>query len=226
MHKFLFILLTLVFLFPAIPTKGQEPDSTVIVSAGYEDSFNSVIAVMEEYDGRSNVSLMKLGKLAMTMGKTVGRAGSEWTRKVAKAFKRVNTVYMLEYGESSPRLREEIESRVSSYLPTEHMILRNGSGELVFDETYGQVSEDGRHVSDLIIIMYDQSVVCIKGTVLRTDVERIVRRGDVHSRHQRKHARHHWRLCVLEMQFAQEARHRLKVDAFRGDGHPAVRNGA
>ena len=74
MHKKLFILLTLVLLFPAVPMIGQEPDSTVIVSAGYEDSFNSVIAVMEEYDGRSNVSLMKLGKLAMTMGKTVGRA--------------------------------------------------------------------------------------------------------------------------------------------------------
>jgi hypothetical protein len=131
---------------------------------------------MEEYDGRGNVSLMKLGKLAMTMGKTVGRAGSEWTRKVAKAFKRVNTVYMLEYGESSPSLREGIESRVSSFLPPEHLILRNGSGELVFDETYGQVSEDGKHVSDLIIIMYDQSVVCIKGTVLRSDVDRIVRR--------------------------------------------------
>ena len=176
MHKKLFILLTLVLLFPAVPMIGQEPDSTVLFSAGYEDGFNSVIAVMEEYDGRGNVSLMKLGKLAMTMGKTVGRAGSEWTRKVAKAFKRVNTVYMLEYGESSPRLREEIEASVSSYLPPEHMILRNGSGELVFDETYGQVSEDGRHVSDLMIIMYDQSVVCIKGTVLRTDVERIVRR--------------------------------------------------
>ena len=56
------------------------------------------------------------------------------------------------------------------------MILRNGSGELVFDETYGQLSEDGKHVSDLMIIMYDQSVVCIKGTVLRSDVDRIVRR--------------------------------------------------
>lgn len=172
----LIILLALALLFQAVPTRGQEPDSTVTVSASYEDSFNSVIAVMEEYDGRGNVSLMKLGKLAMTMGKTVGRAGSEWTRKVAKAFKRVNTVYMLEYGESSPRLREEIESRVSSYLPTEHMILRNGSGELVFDETFGQLSEDGKHVSDLMIIMYDQSLVCIKGTVLRTDVDRIVRR--------------------------------------------------
>ncbi|MBQ4306892.1 MAG: hypothetical protein II764_07740 [Bacteroidales bacterium] len=172
----LIILLALALLFQAVPTRGQEPDSTVTVSADYEECFNSVVALMEEYDGRGNVSLMKLGKLAMTMGKTVGRAGSEWTRKVAKAFKRVNTVYMLEYGESSPRLREEIESRVSSCLPTEHMILRNGSGELVFDETYGQVSEDGKHVSDLIIIMYDQSVVCIKGTVLRTDVERIVRR--------------------------------------------------
>lgn len=176
MHKELFILLIFALLIPAVPTRGQEPDSTVMVSASYEESFNNIVATMEEYDGRGNVSLMKIGKLAMTMGKTVGRAGSEWTRKVAKAFKRVNTVYMLEYGESSPRLREEIESKVSSNLTPDHLILRNGSGELVFDETYGQVSEDGKHASDLIIIMYDQSVVCIKGTVLRSDVDRIVRR--------------------------------------------------
>ena len=177
MHNKLFILLTLALsVLSTAPVKVQEPDSIIVVSAGHEDSFDNVIAVMEEYDGRSNVSLMKLGKLAMTMGKTVGRAGSEWTRKVAKAFRRVNTVFMLEYGESSPRLREEIESRISAYLSPELLILRNGSGELVFDETYGQISDDGKHISDLVIIMYDQSVVCIKGTILRTDLERIVRR--------------------------------------------------
>ncbi|MBQ3978882.1 MAG: hypothetical protein II632_08555, partial [Bacteroidales bacterium] len=58
----------------------------------------------------------------------------------------------------------------------EYLILSNGAGSQIFDETYGDRSDDGKHVSDLIIIMYDQSVVAIKGTVLSTDVERIVRR--------------------------------------------------
>ena len=58
----------------------------------------------------------------------------------------------------------------------DNLILRNGAGNSVFDETYGETSADGKHVSDLIIIMYDQSIVAIKGTVLSTDVERIVRR--------------------------------------------------
>ena len=160
----------------AVPATGQEPDAGTAFIGTQEESLDKVTAIMSEYEGRSNVSLMKFGKLAMSMGKTVGRAGSEWTRKVAKAFKRVNTVYMLEYGESSPTLREEIESAVSKYIIKDNLILCNKAGSQVFDETYGQVSEDGRHVSDLIIIMYDQSVVCLKGTILSTDVERIVRR--------------------------------------------------
>ena len=173
------LLLPLALLFmPVIPVAGQEPDTVNVVSISfsYEEGFNNIVALMEQYEGRGNVSLMKLGKLAMTMGKTVGRAGSEWTRKVAKAFKRVNTVYMLEYSEAGPGLREEIETAVNEYIIKANLILSNKAGNQVFDETFGQVSDDGKHVSDLIIIMYDQSVVCIKGTVLASDVERIVRR--------------------------------------------------
>ena len=159
-----------------IPVSGQEPDTVIVVSRSYEEAFDNVVSMLEEYDGRSNVSLMKLGRLAMTMGKTVGRAGGEWTSKVAKAFKRVSTVYMLEYGEASPSTRQEIEGSIKNCLSSDFLILCNRTGDLVFDETFGERSSDGKHVSDLIIIMYDQSVVCIKGTVLSTDVERIVRR--------------------------------------------------
>ena len=142
----------------------------------YEEGVERITALMQEYDSKANVSLMKLGKLAMSMGKTVGRAGGEWTSKVAKAFKRVNTVYMLDYGEAGPAVREEIEASVKGCLSPDYLILSNKAGDLVFDETYGERSADSKHVSDLVIIMYDQSIVCIKGTVLSSDVERIVRR--------------------------------------------------
>ncbi len=165
-----------VLLAVSFPASGQEPEPEMPSGSIYEENFDSIVALMEEYEGRSNVSLMKLGKLAMTMGKTVGRAGSEWTRKVAKAFRRVNTVYMLEYGESSVRTRDEIEERITGKLPKEYLILSNGAGDQVFDETYGETSADGKHVSNLVIVMYGQSVICMKGTVLSTDVERIVRR--------------------------------------------------
>ncbi|MBR7003959.1 MAG: hypothetical protein IKI00_03175 [Bacteroidales bacterium] len=176
-HSVLILALASVFmLLVTIPVSGQEPEAGIGASSSHEESFESIVSVMEGFEGRSGVSLMKLGKLAMSMGKTVGRAGGEWTRKVAKAFRRVSTVYMLDYGESSPIIREEIESAVTSKVIKDNLILRNGAGNSIFDETYGETSSDGKHVSDLIIIMYDQSIVAIKGTVLSTDVERIVRR--------------------------------------------------
>ena len=125
---------------------------------------------MDRYDGKGNVSLMKLGRMAMTMGKTVGRAGTAWTRKVAKAFKRVDVVYC------RPELKDEIEASVLKNIHKENLVKRNEEGSFAFDETYGVVSEDGKHVSDLVIILYGQSVVALKGTILTSDIDRILRR--------------------------------------------------
>lgn len=154
--------------------------ASCLVGAGlqsnHEEAFSSALELMSRYDGRPGVSLMRFGKAAMIMGRTVGNAGSAWTRKVAKAFRKVSAVYMLEYSEAPASLQEEIESAVSRGLDKDNLILRNGKGELVFDETYGSLSEDGKRVSDLVILMYGQSVVCLKGSVLASDVERIVRR--------------------------------------------------
>lgn len=141
-----------------------------------DNSFESIVTILEQYDGKGGASLMKAGRMAMTMGKTIGRAGSAWTKKVAKAFKRVNTVYLLEYSGSRIELRNEIESNVLEHLDSTNLVLRQNMGELVLDETYGTVSEDGKHVSNAVIIIFDQSVVALKGTILSSDVERIVRR--------------------------------------------------
>ncbi len=156
--------------------EGLEPSSISSFDGTYEEGFENIVALMERYDGKGNVSLMKLGRVAMTMGKTVGKAGSAWTRKVAKAFKHVGVVCMLDYGYSSPELKDEIEASVLRNIVKENLVKRDGEGSLTFDETYGVVSEDGKHVSDLIIILYGQSVVTLKGTVLTSDVDRIVRR--------------------------------------------------
>ena len=182
--KTIFALLLLTF--AAVPAMGQipghgaleglEPSSISSFDGTYEDGFENIVALMERYDGKGNVSLMKLGRVAMTMGKTVGKAGSAWTRKVAKAFKHVGVVCMLDYGYSSPELKDEIEASILRNIVKENLVKRDGEGSLTFDETYGIVSEDGKHVSDLIIILYGQSVVTLKGTVLSSDVDRIVRR--------------------------------------------------
>ena len=156
--------------------EGLEPSSISSFDGTYEEGFENIVALMERYDGKGNVSLMKLGRVAMTMGKTVGKAGSAWTRKVAKAFKHVGIVCMLDYGYSSPELKDEIEASILRNIVKENLVKRDGEGSLTFDETYGVVSEDGKHVSDLIIILYGQSVVTLKGTVLASDVARIVRR--------------------------------------------------
>ena len=158
------------------PLSGLAAPSEAPFEGTYQEGFENITALMERYDGRGNVSLMKLGRVAMTMGKTVGKAGSAWTRKVAKAFKRVGVVYMLDYGDSRPELKDEIETAVKRNLRSENLVRRNGEGSFAFDETYGEVSEDGAHVSDLVIILYGQTVVALKGTVLESDVDRIIRR--------------------------------------------------
>lgn len=185
-HNITTIFALLLFTFAAVPVTGQipgqgaleglEPSSISSFDGTYEEGFENIATLMERYDGKGNVSLMKLGRVAMTMGKTVGKAGSAWTRKVAKAFKHVGVVCMLDYGYSSPNLKDEIEASILRNIVKENLVKRDGEGSLIFDETYGIVSEDGKHVSDLIIILYGQSVVTLKGTVLASDVDRIVRR--------------------------------------------------
>ena len=185
-QKITTIFALLLFTFAAVPVTGQipdqgaleglEPSSISSFDGTYEEGFENIATLMERYDGKGNVSLMKLGRVAMTMGKTVGKAGSAWTRKVAKAFKHVGVVCMLDYGYSSPNLKDEIEASILRNIVKENLVKRDGEGSLIFDETYGIVSEDGKHVSDLIIILYGQSVVTLKGTVLASDVDRIVRR--------------------------------------------------
>ena len=156
--------------------EGLEPSSLPSFDGTYEEGFENIVALMGKYDGKGNVSLMKLGRVAMSMGRTVGKAGSAWTRKVAKAFKRVNVVYMLEYSGSRPELKEEIETSIIRNIRKECLVKKSGAGSISFDETYGVVSEDGKTVSDLVIILYGQSVVALEGTVLASDVDRIVKR--------------------------------------------------
>jgi len=158
------------------PLEGLARPSQAPFEGTYEEGFENITALMEKYDAKGNVSLMKLGRMAMTMGRTVGKAGSAWTRKVAKAFKKVDVVYMLDYGESRPEIKDEIEEGVLRYLKKEYLVKRDGEGNFAFDETYGVKSEDGKHVSNLVIILYGQSVVALEGSVLTSDVDRIIRR--------------------------------------------------
>ena len=83
---------------------------------------------------------------------------------------------MLEYSGSRPELKEEIETSIIRNIRKECLVKKSGAGSISFDETYGVVSEDGKTVSDLVIILYGQSVVALEGTVLASDVDRIVKR--------------------------------------------------
>ena len=144
----------------------------------YEETFTKITELLPEYDKLPNVSFMKVGRVAMSMGKTVGKAAinDSWLNKVIKAFRKVNGVYMLDYGEASPETREKIEKEVKEMLPPENLLLRGTLGSIVTDETYGATSANGKEVSDLVIVLCDQSVVCIRGTLHESDLKRTVGR--------------------------------------------------
>ena len=51
------------------PLAGLEASAEAPFEGTYDEGFEAITALMERYDGRGNVSLIKLGRVAMTMVK-------------------------------------------------------------------------------------------------------------------------------------------------------------
>ncbi len=133
---------------------------------------------MEGFGERDNVSYMKVGLIAMVMGKTFGKAAisDPWLKMVIKAFKKVSGVFILDYGECLESTKESMEEEVGRYLSPNYLVYSNTDDFGVVDEAFGITSSDGNTVSDLVIILHGQSIICIRGTLASTDVPRTVNR--------------------------------------------------
>lgn len=114
----------------------------------------------------------------MSMGKTFGKAAisDPWVRMVIKAFRRVSGVFILDYGECLESTKELIEDEIGKHLSPNNLVYSNKDGQEVIDEVFGTTSPDGETVSDLVIILHGQSVICIRGSLASTDVPRTVNR--------------------------------------------------
>lgn len=167
------ILLTalLVLPLPSATANRQEED--------YGQCFEAITALMKQYGEKDNVSYMKVGRAAMTMGKTFGKAAisDPWVRMVIKAFKKVSGVFILDYGECQASTKEMIEEGIANYLSPNYLVYskEDQQGGTV-DEAYGSSSSDGSTVTDLVIFLHGQSVICIRGSLAATDVPRTVGR--------------------------------------------------
>lgn len=182
------IILAALLFIPAVPSVASVPsvsrvpsqeDTTARLSTDdYDLCFTEIIKQMERFGERDNVSYMKVGRVAMAMGKTFGKAAlsDPWIRMVIKAFRKVSGVFILDYGECLESTKELIEEGIGKYLSPNYMVYSKTDDQGLTDEAFGTTSADGNTVSDLVIILQGQSIICIRGSLATTDVPRTVNR--------------------------------------------------
>jgi hypothetical protein len=172
--------LTALLFFTAVPfgSASQVSDEHGQASEDHGQAFTEITGLMKLFGERDNVSFMKVGRVAMSMGKTFGKAAisDPWVRMVIKAFRKVSGVFILDYGECLESTKELIEDEIGKHLSPNNLAYSNKDGLEVIDEVFGTTSPDGETVSDLVIILHGQSVICIRGSLAATDVPRTVNR--------------------------------------------------
>ena len=134
---------------------GQASEDHGQASEDHGQAFTEITGLMKLFGERDNVSFMKVGRVAMSMGKTFGKAA---------------------YGECLESTKELIEDEIGKHLSPNNLAYSNKDGQDVIDEVFGTTSPDGETVSDLVIILHGQSVICIRGSLASTDVPRTVNR--------------------------------------------------
>ena len=151
---------------------------SAVPSQTYEQSFSEIIGQMEQFGERDNVSYMKVGRVAMAMGKTFGKAAlsDPWIRMVIKAFRKVSGVFILDYGECLESTKALMEEEIGKYLSPNYLVYSKIDEQELTDKAFGETSADGQTVSDLVIILQGQSIICIRGSLATTDVPRTVNR--------------------------------------------------
>lgn len=142
------------------------------------ESFEAVAGQLAAFGEADGMSYMKIGRTAAALGKTIGRLAikDSWLNMVMKAFRKVNGACVLDYGDCPPEKKILVEESILSNVIRDNLVYSEKTGPEVSDEVFGKKSEDGEEVSDLVIVLHGQSVVCIRGTIKTADVPRTVGR--------------------------------------------------
>ncbi|MBQ5410428.1 MAG: hypothetical protein IIU20_01500, partial [Bacteroidales bacterium] len=112
--------MTALLFFAAVPfgSAYRASDDQGQSSEDHGQAFTDITGLMKLFGERDNVSFMKVGRVAMSMGKTFGKAAisDPWVRMVIKAFRRVSGVFILDYGECLESTKELIEDEIGKHL--------------------------------------------------------------------------------------------------------------
>ena len=128
-----------------------------------KESLEEVSKVIKKLKSKPKAHYVSLGKV-LFLGLRTGvklKSGDDWAKGAASAFDGISSVHALDYGECSDADRESIEAAFSVFLIRSNLVL-----------AYGALLPDGKTVSDVIIVMKDQAVFCLKGKILRSDIKR------------------------------------------------------
>ena len=173
MKKSLLILsmiLTTITVFAARPAETD--------AHSYKTAFKSLTAVVEEFKNKEGFDVMSLGPVAISAVRTLSRmtadASQDDDTKMAVAFlSGVKKMVVAEYGESAEDIRNAFNERVESAMDKIEPIMEANDEEDNV-KIYGTVDEDTKKVTDLVIFVRDDCLVCIQGNISLEDVSKMV----------------------------------------------------
>lgn len=142
------------------------------------ESLEAVAGRLAAFGEADGTSYMKVGRTAVALGKAIGTLAikDSWLKMVMKAFRKVHGACVLDYGDCPPEKKALIEASILPDLIRENLVYSEMTGPEVSEEVFGERSKDGEEVSDLVIVLHGQLVVCIRGTIKTADVPRTVGR--------------------------------------------------
>ena len=141
-------------------------------------SNESVSLLVKEFSSKPNFEVIEVGKLGFSIVKAlVRKSNDEDAMQLLDAIDKVTRVTVTEYDSCEEDVKQEFVSRLNGMLDEDMLLFEaRGSGEKL--QVYGQASEDGASVSDLLInIPSSGTLVSIKGIIPMDKVSEIAEKS-------------------------------------------------
>lgn len=136
---------------------------------------NQLISLAGQYKHYEDFEVVKIGPLLMKLVKWTADKEMDPTDEDTWAFvEGVKKFVVVDYDDASEKVKSEFNAKAAKILAKSEVLMEaKDEGDLV--KIYGNVSEDGSKVSDLVIFVpSDGAMICISGTVGMGDIQNIM----------------------------------------------------
>lgn len=156
---------------------------SVGASADNKTSHQRLMNIVSEYKGCSGFEVLKLGRFPVSMLKGAARIAvrtqaedEEERREMEMAIdvlNGINRMAVVDYEDASQRDKKSFDTKVSSVLK-DYSLLASVSEEDENMDMYGIVDEGGTEVSDFVMYVRGEALICLFGNISMESVAKMV----------------------------------------------------